>query len=401
MTFAARLSLGSIYRIIFYLVTTLNFKRIPIYLACLRRFIIGGRAITIPKSIKTIIIIQTAKMGDMVCTTPVFRATKKFRPDIRLIVFGDKPSLETLENNSDVDERVNIDDFQKLVRSIKKIAPDYACLVLPDFTSLAALYVAGVKAIVTPEIKSGFSTGATLSYNLLKKLVITVPYYTGQYFARQYLKLLEPAGIKSEDTTKHLDFSKAAHQRIEIFLKGNNTVKGRDLLVGMSTSAGNKIKLWPAPNFAKVADYLYQKYYAIIFLLGGPMDKVETAQVINHVASNTKLINCSGLFSIDELKALIANLDLFISVDTGSIYVAEAFSVPTIDIVGPIDEREQPPIGPGHKIVSIHSNLIKPELTVLNARIYNKREARRQAEAITPEMVVGEIDKLFNKYEYK
>ena len=34
---------------------------------------------------------------------------------------------------------------------------------------------------------------------------------------------------------------------------------------------------------------------------------------------------------------------LFISVDTGPIYIAEAFNVPTVDIVGPVDENVQPP----------------------------------------------------------
>ena len=59
----------------------------------------------------------------------------------------------------------------------------------------------------------------------------------------------------------------------------------------------------------------------------------------------TQFVNTDGLFSLDELKALIQRLSLFISVDTGPIYIAEAFDVPTIDIIGPMDENEQPPRG--------------------------------------------------------
>jgi ADP-heptose:LPS heptosyltransferase len=379
----------------FYLMAVLNFKKAPIYLACLRRFIIGRRAVAVPKNIRTVIVMQTAKMGDMVCTTPVFRAIKKFRPDVRLIVFGNKPSLETLENNADIDERIIIGDFKSLVNDITKCSADYACLMLPDFTTLAALYSAGVRTIVAPDIKRGISTGATRSYKILKKLVMTVPYYEGQYFARQYLRLLEPLGIKTSDTSKHLGFSKAAQNRIEEFLNCNDVVRGRDLIVGFSASAGNKIKIWPALYFAKVADYLFSKYRAKLFIIGGSRDKEENDAVMSLLNPETRVINCSEIFNVDELKAVISKLDLFFSVDTGPIYIAEAFDVPTIDIVGPMDEREQPPQGEFCRVVAARRK--EAQMHIMNARGYNFQEARRQVEDISAEAVIREFDDLFLK----
>jgi len=44
-------------------------------------------------------------------------------------------------------------------------------------------------------------------------------------------------------------------------------------------------------------------------------------------------------------------MSLYVSADTGPIYIAEAFNVPTIDITGPVNENEQPPQGEKHKIV--------------------------------------------------
>lgn len=379
----------------FYLMAILNFKKTLIYLACLRRFIIGGRAVAVPKNIKTIIVIQTAKMGDIICTTPVFRAIKKFRSDVRLIVFGNKSSLETLENNADIDEKIIIGDFENLVNAVKKCSADYACLVLPDFTALAALYNAGVRTIVTPDIKKGFSTGATRSYNILKKLMITVPYYEGQYFARQYLRLLEPLGIKTDDTSKHLDFSRTAQNRIEEFLGQHNVVKGEDLIVGFSASAGNKIKIWPASHFAKVADYLFSEYRAKLFIIGGSKDKEENDAVISLLNPETRVINCSEIFNIDELKAIISKLDLFFSVDTGPVYIAEAFNVPTIDIIGPMDEREQPPRGEFNRVIVARRK--EPQMHIMNVRSYNFQEMRRQVEDISVEAVIREFDDLFLK----
>ena len=97
--------------------------------------------------------------------------------------------------------------------------------------------------------------------------------------------------------------------------------------------------------------------------------------------------------SIDELKAFITQARLFISVDTGPIYIAEAFGVATIDITGPIDENEQPPIS-SQNLVVIPRNRQKPELFVMNAKKYNKEEALRQVQSITVGDVTSAIDSL-------
>lgn len=97
--------------------------------------------------------------------------------------------------------------------------------------------------------------------------------------------------------------------------------------------------------------------------------------------------------SIDELKALIAQAGLFVAVDTGPVYIAEAFGTPTVDIVGPMDEREQPPRGEIHLVV-VPPAPRTPQLHIMNARVYNEEEVRRQTESISVEMVAGACRKI-------
>ena len=161
--------------------------------------------------------------------------------------------------------------------------------------------------------------------------------------------------------------------------------------MGVSPSAGNKIKEWPSERFAKVADHLIEKHQANIIIIGGPEDKRRVAKTKNHMKFGMKALEVTN-FSIDELKALISKLGLFISVDTGPIYIAEAFGIPTIDIVGPMDEKEQPPIGVIHKVVVPVRT--KPQLHIMNARAYDAAEALQQTLSITVLAVTEEIDKL-------
>lgn len=358
------------------------------------KFIFRGKADrkTCPKKI---LIVHSGKLGDMVCATPMFRAIKKIYPNTKIVVIGNRVNRELLQGNPDIDAYLIYPArFSDLLKTVKKEKFDFACVTAPNFTALAALYFADIPLIAAPVIENGFSPYETRPYKILCGFVTTRPHRMGNYAAREYLRLLEPIGIFSQDTEKHLYFSEAAMKSAEAFLAKNGINSNSDFIVGMTPSAGSKIKEWSRNRFAKLADYIYRKYRAKIIIIGGPGD-VEVDEMVSFLAENTKFINAKGLFDIEELKALVSKLRLFISADTGPIYIAEAFNVPTIDIIGPMDENEQPPVGKFHKIVV--AQRLKPALHIMNARVYDAKEAYRQAESITVEMVIKELDNLMGK----
>jgi len=356
------------------------------------RFIFNGRADKKVEMPKKILIVYLGKLGDMVCATPLFRAIKVKYPDCRVCIAGHTVNKELLQGNPDVDEYfIYLPNFSEFFKLVKKEKFDFACVAAPDFLTLATLYLAGVPCIAAPVIENGSSPYETRAYKIVRNFVITRPHRMGNYAAREYLRLLEPIGIFSEDTTKHLYFSKETANSIEKFFIERNINSDSDFTIGITPSAGNKIKEWGRDKFAKLADYIFNKYHAKIIIIGGP-DDTEVDEMISFMVKNTQFINAHGLFNIEELKALISKLNLFISVDTGPIYIAEAFGVPTIDIIGPIDEKEQPPIGRFHKIVVAQRQ--KSELCVMNARVYDEKEVKRQIDEITVEMVIKELDDL-------
>lgn len=355
-----------------------------------------GKATKKIGSPRKILILQMAKLGDMVCTTPMFRAVKEKYPDAKVYVVGNSVNKELLEGNKDVDEYFVSDksNFWKLVRRLRREKVDFSCQTSPGFEYLAMLYLAGTPLIATPKIVNGWSPWETRAYKILRKLVLPVSHKMGSYAPREYLRLLEPIKIFTEKTTKYLSFSNKAEETVKnLFLMDG--VSDSDFLICISPAAGNKIKQWSPKKFAEVADYLYKNYQAKIFVIGAKNDDVEVQEMFHHLNSDTKIMSTLGKLNLDELKALISRMDMFISVDTGPIYVAETFNVPTVDITGPIDEKEQPPIGKLNRIVHI-KNREKPELYVMNAKMYNEVEARRQTNEITTRMVVDEIDDLYS-----
>ena len=371
-------------------------KKIFLLKRCLLFFIFRGRADKDAKDLKKILVVQTAKLGDLVCTTPVFRAIKEKYPEVKIYVLVNKINNELLADNQDVDHYfVKESDFNYLKNFIKTEKFDCACLITPNFENLAVCYLAGIPLIVAPKVINGISPYETKPYKILSNFVITRPHYFGNYAPREYLRLLEPLNIFSENTKKHLNYSTSTENKIINFLNKNNIIFKKDFIVGIAPSVANKIKLWPSARFAKIADYLVEKYQAKIIIIGGNDDRQEIEKMIGFLNKSTFFVNTCGLFDLAGLKALIAKLNLFISVDTGPIYIAEALNIPTVDILGPMDENEQPPQGQFHKIVKLENRI--PQLHIMNARLYDKKEACRQIDEITVEAVIDKINELIKE----
>jgi len=99
-------------------------------------------------------------------------------------------------------------------------------------------------------------------------------------------------------------------------------------------------KRWYPEKFAEVGAVLSDRYDIVIF--GGPGEKdiaadIETALRAEGVENCT---NLAGKTSIPQLMQHIAQLDLFITGDSGPMHLAAAFGVPTVAIFGPTKDKE-------------------------------------------------------------
>ncbi len=354
-----------------------------------------GKRTAFPKqSPQKVLVVQLSKIGDMVCITPLLHALRKNLPHAKIFVLGDAINSEVLAGNTDFDEYIVFkrENLFSIVQRLRDERIEYACIRGIGFIGLVIALLAGIRTVVTGRVIPQMNY-ATRTYRWLLPFVHTVTFTQGEYMPRQFLKLLEPLYIYVDDTQKHLRFSAEGEKRARKSLLDFGITEGKDFIVGITASAGNKVKEWRADRFAEVADYLTEKHHARIILFGGPGDAKKTEEVLAHMKYREQVLNLQGC-SVDETKAMIPKLDLFISADTGPVYIAEAFGVPTIDITGPIDEKEQPPISEKH-IVVVPLERKAPELFVMNARGYNFKEARRQADSITVSMVIHAFEELY------
>ncbi len=366
-------------------------KNIAILSACYAYsiFKVKNNKNLIPKSI---IIFSMGKLGDMVCITPLFNAIKSKYRDVNIYVCSSAGLQGLLSDHPDVYKYVayNKKSIFENIKNIKSLNIDFGITVTPDFNALAIMYLSGVKSITVPRVVSGYSPYETKSYKALSKLVNTKTHVMGNYAPKEYLKLLHDIDIYSDNTKKYLSFNKTEDEKVKAFFRNNNINIGSDNIVIVSHTVGNQIKKWGIDKFTELINKINTNFDVKIILIGEEKDKIEGNKIKDNIP---EVINSCGLFNLGELKSLVSHSSLFIGVDTGPVYIAEAFDIPTVDIIGPMDENEQPPRS--HKNILIIPKREKSQLHIMNARIYDKNEALRQIQSITVDEVYSVVVNLF------
>jgi ADP-heptose:LPS heptosyltransferase len=172
------------------------------------------------------------------------------------------------------------------------------------------------------------------------ELTLGAPYPDDQPEIYRNLGLAKLLGC--EDCNPRLEFPLYDQDRSEAAKLLNRLPQVNRPWIGLHAGARPSSRRWPAQYFATVADELAQKFNAQIILTGSADEKVIVNAVEMHM--KTQPLNLVGETSLGGLAALISNLDLFVSNDTGPAHIANALDTPSITIFGPSDYRRWAPL---------------------------------------------------------
>lgn len=205
------------------------------------------------------------------------------------------------------------------------------------------------------------------------------------------MQLLKSIGIESNDISKEVYKSDTADAIAKQVLGETNKP-----LIGIAVSSGNKLKELGTGKIAELMDLLLDNLDAYLVLIGSSHDSNTANMVLDLVSKKHRVINAIGRLSLSELPALIERLSLFIGVDTGITYMADALSVPIIHLAGPIDISEQRPIG--EKVFIIQNKLpCLPCTYVFKAAYTCKMNTRECIKMIKIEEIVDAAKKIIHK----
>ena len=295
-----------------------------------------------------ILVIQTAKIGDMICSTPIFREIKRNRPDAKLTVLCSPDTAPLLENNPHVNCVISIRTKSlsglrgkwQFVRILKHHAPNWVICISPNLTFLLAPLWAcvPVRASVLPNF-----FGAT--YSTAKQfLTNSQKHQQGRLFSDTVYALLGPLGLVIQERKNEVFASAQADGKIDAMY---NAMKDT---IGIGISSGNKLKSLPIETLCQLVQLILERTDRDVVLIGSKGDE-ELGTELSRRFKSTRLNFAIGTLSLRELPALIGRLSLFVGVDSGITYMADALDVTVIDIMGPADPEDQRPLGHNARII--------------------------------------------------
>lgn len=255
-------------------------------------------------------------LGDAVMATPAIENIVATYPNCEFTILGSFVSTKIFIHHPNV-KRLIIDDSKKSGNRYKNLykiaknvgAVDIAFSFRRNFTSTFLLFFIDAKQRYRYKRFTQEEIHLAIRYN---------------DFINRSLKL--------ETTPKKL--------KIYGYEKKENTCASalslRKPLLGINPGATyGSAKRWYPKEFAKVIIELSQNYDVIIFGGNGEVDMAKDIEDELLGSNITNYQNLAGKTSVEELIGKIANLDLFITNDSGPMHLAAAFGVPTICIFGP------------------------------------------------------------------
>lgn len=295
-------------------------------------------------AVTNIALIQTAKIGDFVCTTPLFREIKRRYPACRLVVIGHRMNEALARHNPHIDEFLclptqglrGVSGRCWLMDALARRNIDTSICVSPSLPAFLAPFWVGVprRLAVLPNY------GGNSYRHAARLLTHGETHVAGRLLLDTEWALLSVLDIHPHRQEKEAWTSPEGEEVVEAWLG-----EGASLLVGIGVSAGNKLKELGETRLTELALNIVKGTSAKVVLIGGPDDQ-ELASIIAARLPTTRVINAAGRFDLTALPALLRRLEIYVGVDSGITYLAEAAGVNVVDVMGPADADDQRPTGP-------------------------------------------------------
>lgn len=286
-------------------------------LVCLGKWLIPCH-----KENNRVLVVATTALGDTLWATPVLENIKKQNPDCYLGVLTSSIGKEVLTNNPYVDQLFVMKEplskhFFKLRKEIAKHEFDTVLLLhASQRLTLPLVTLIGAKRILgTAGINKGLDS--LLTHKL--------PNHQQHEITRR-LKIAEGIGINPE--TEALSF----------FLSDKELLPPRKGGPWIAIHPGSKdsFKRWPKENFIQLGKLIKKNHNSEILITGSHSER----ELMKEIAENIPGAHLDEPNRpLREFAAVLNQMDLLISNDTGPVHLASALNRPVVAIYASTDPK--------------------------------------------------------------
>ena len=294
------------------------------------------------RTMKRILIINLAFIGDVLLSTPVARALRHAYPQARIDMMTVPVAAPLAQRNPYVDEVIVYDKkgqhkkwkaLWQLLRQIR--SRNYDLAVCTNFALRGAMlaFFCGIPRRLGYAAQHGewFLTDAVSP--------VRPPL---RHEAENYLDVLQPLGLEAADFSLEL-----ALQADDVLPASKEKEKADKPIVVLCPAGSYRRKSWTSDGYAKLMQKLSPQ--VSWYLIGGKAEAPYLQRIASKAAVPVTV--WSGTHTLPEVAGLMQQAALVISVDTAALHMAQAVHTPVLGLFGPTDPRIWGPRGAKDRVV--------------------------------------------------
>ena len=300
--------------------------------------------------IKRILVVNVNWMGDVVFSSPIFKALKEAYPQSLISCLAPPRGKEILESIPHLDEIIIYDEEKehrgpfaklKLIGELKKRKFDIAFLLHRSLTKALFVYWAGIRERVGYDAKN---RGWMLTHRVKEST-------TDVHRCDYYLRVIESFGVKVSDRFAALHVNPKAQDEIEQILHSKG-MDEKDFLIVVNCGGNWDLKRWPKENFSRLIESLRREFNAKVVISGAKNDIGLVKSIIGPLTVTPIIL--TGQINLKQLIALMHKAQVVISADTGPLHLANAVGARVVGLFGPTRPEVTGPRGRGDTFILQH-----------------------------------------------
>jgi len=287
--------------------------------------------------IRNILVIKLDRIGDMVMTTPIFRALKERCPNAQISVLVNPVNKSAITNNPFINSIFVYDKEKKhkslnsrihFLRSIREKKFD---LVIDPYLDYE-LNTSFITRFVGSKFRLGFEfAGREIFYNIRYPARAFPVFTEKKQIVDYYFDLISSLGVKADSKQPEIFLTSGEKENACQLLK-NKGLKPEDKAIGIHPGAHHESQRWPVEKFAAVSDYLITRYGANVILFAGHEEKHLLSEFLNY-ADEPPIVS-EGI-DLRQFMSVLSYCNLFLCNNSGPLHIATALNIPTVSTMGP------------------------------------------------------------------